>query len=102
MDKQRLQQIEEYTLGYFQRRQQSRILAKDLFDSTSEYANADLVRAIEDLEKKHRLLVRYTHEGNDYISLTPQGAIYVGLEPSDVENETPAVPHPPKSATKNS
>jgi hypothetical protein len=100
MDKQRLQQIEEYILGFFQRRQQNRVLAKDLFDSTTAYANADLVRAFEDLEKKHRLLVRYTHEGNDYISLTAQGAIYAGLEPSDVENEPPALPHPPKSATK--
>lgn len=101
MDKHRLQQIEEYILGFFQRRQQNRILAKDLFDSTDHYANADLVRALEDLEKKHRLLVRFTHEGNDYITLTPQGAIYVGLEPSDVENEPSAMPHPPRSATKN-
>jgi hypothetical protein len=101
MDKHRLQQIEQYILGFFQRRQHSRILAKDLFDSTIEYANADLVRALEDLEKKHRLLVRYTHEGNDFISLTPQGAIYVGLEPSDVEDEPMVQPHPPKSATKN-
>lgn len=101
MDKQRLQQIEEYILGFFQRRQQSRILAKELFDSTGEYANADMVRALEDLEKQHRLLVRYTHEGNDYISLTPQGAIYVGLEPSDLEREPSAMPHPPKSATKS-
>lgn len=101
MDKRRLQQIEEYILGFFQRRQQTRIVAKDLFDSTLEYANADLVRAMEDLEKKHRLLVRYTHEGNDYVSLTPDGAIFVGLEPSDIENEAAAVPHPPKSATKN-
>ncbi len=101
MDKHRLQQIEEYVLGFFQRRQQSRMLAKELFDSTIEYANADLVRAFEDLEKKHRLLVRYTHEGNDYISLTPQGAIYVGLEPSDLEHEPSAMPHPPKSAPKS-
>ena len=101
MDKRRLQQIEEYILGFFQRRQQTRILAKDLFDSTQEYANADLVRAFEDLEKKQRLLVRYTHEGNDYVSLTPDGAIFVGLEPSDIENEPSALPHPPKSATKS-
>ena len=100
MDKQRLQQIEEYILGFFQRREQSRILAKDLFDSTSEYANADLVRALEDLSKKHRLLLRYTHEGNDYVSLTPLGATYVGLEPADVEEEPAVLPHPPKSATK--
>jgi len=101
MDKQRLQQIEEYILGFFQRRQQTRILAKDVFDSSIEYANADLVRAIEDLSKKYRLLFRYTYEGNDYISLTAQGAIYVGLEPSDVENGPAVLPHPPKSATKN-
>jgi hypothetical protein len=101
MDKHRLQQIEEYILGFFQRRQQTRILARDLFDSTREYANADLVRAIEDLEKRHRLLVRYTHEGNDYVSLTPEGALYIGLEPSDIENGPPALPHPPKSATKS-
>ena len=101
MDKRRLQQIEEYILGFFQRRQQTRILAKELFDSTPEYANGDLVRAFEDLEKKHRLLVRYTQEGNDYVSLTPDGAVYVGLEPSDIENEPPALPHPPKSATKS-
>ena len=101
MDKQRLQQIEEYILGFFQRRQQTRILAKEVFDSSIEYANADLVRAIEDLSKKYRLLFRYTYEGNDYISLTAQGAIYVGLEPSDVENQPAVLPHPPKSATKN-
>jgi hypothetical protein len=101
MDKQRLQQIEEYILGFFQRRQQSRVLAKDVFDSSTEYANADLVRAIEDLSKKYRLLFRYTFEGNDYISLTAQGVIFVGLEPSDVEDEPSVPPHPPKSATKN-
>jgi hypothetical protein len=101
MDKQRLQQIEEYILGFFRRRELTRILAKDLFNSTVEYANADLVRALEDLEKKHRLLVRFTHEGNDYISLTPQGAMYVGLDPSDAENVPAAKPHPPKSATRS-
>ena len=101
MDKQRLQRIEEYILGYFQRRQQTRILAKDLFGSTPEYANADLVRAFEDLEKKHRLLVRHTQEGNDYLSLTPQGASYAGIDQTDIEREPPAMPHPPKSATRS-
>jgi hypothetical protein len=100
MDKQRLQRIEEYILGFFQRRQQNRILAKELFDSTVEYANADLVRALEDLEKKHRLLVRYTQDGNDYVSLTQQGAVDVGVGGSEVEIEPAAMPHPPKSATR--
>lgn len=101
MEQQRLQRIEQYILGFFQRRQQARILAKELFDSTAEYANADLVRALEDLEKAQRLLIRYTDEGNDYISLTPQGALEIGLDPIDVETDSSPMPHPPKSATSS-
>jgi RIO-like serine/threonine protein kinase len=98
MDKLRLRQIEEYVLGFFKAQRRTRILAKELFDSTSAYANADMVRALEDLEKHERLLVRHTTEGNDYVSLTPQGADHLGL--SEMEDEVPAIPHPPKSATK--
>ena len=100
MNRQRLEQIEQYVLGYFQARQQTRILAKELFDSTSEYANADIVRALEDLEKKERLLVRHTTEGNDYVSLTTQGTVRLGLGDVEMENDLTALPHPPKSATK--
>jgi len=100
MDRRRLKQIETYVLGYFQPRKQTRILAKELFDSTGEYANADIVRALEDLEKKERLLVRHTTEGNDYVSLTVQGASALGLQEGDVEDDVTALPHPPKSATK--
>lgn len=96
MNRLRLEQIEKYVLGYFQARQQTRILAKDLFDSTGEYANADMVRALEDLEKHERLLVRHTTEGNDYVSLTSQGTAHLGLG----EVDSTALPHPPKSATK--
>ena len=100
MEKRRLEQIERYIINFFQERRQSRILARELFDSTAAYANADIVRALEDLEKKERLLVRHTTEGNDYISLTAQGVARLGLEPVEVEGEMPALPHPPKSATK--
>jgi len=100
MDRRRLEQIEKYVLGFFQTRQQTRILAKDLFDSTSTFVNADLVRALEDLEKKQRLLVRHTTEGNDYISLTAEGKDLLDLNEMDVEADPPAMPHPPKSATK--
>jgi hypothetical protein len=99
MDRRRLEQIEKYVLGYFAARKHTRILAKELFDSTTEYANADIVRALEDLEKKERLLVRHTTEGNDYVSLTPLGADRLGLHEVDVE-DSPALPHPPKSATR--
>ena len=100
MEKQRLQQIERYVLSFLKEQQHTRILAKELFDSTSTYANADIVRALEDLEKKERLLVRHTSEGNDYISLTAQGIALLGLEQSNVVEEDVAMPHPPKSATK--
>ena len=100
MDRRRLEQIEKYVINFFQEQQQTRIPAKELFDSTTAYANADIVRALEDLEKKERLLVRHTTEGNDYISLTPQGVVLLGLEQASFENDPTALPHPPKSATK--
>lgn len=100
MDRRRLDQIERYVLGFFQEHKRTRILAQDLFDDTSEFANADLVRALEDLEKRQRLLVRHTSEGNDYISLTPQGAADLDLELLDLDQSS-AMPHPPNSATKN-
>ena len=101
MDRRRLEQIERYVLGFFQAQGRARILANELFDSTGEFANADLVRALEDLEKKQRLLVRHTTEGFDYISLTAQGAASAGLAQTDADPDEGAVmPHPPKSATK--
>jgi hypothetical protein len=100
MDKRRLEQIEKYVINFFQEQQQSRILARDLFDSTTAYANADIVRALEDLEKRERLLVRHTTEGNAYISLTALGVTLLGLTETDVESDAAAMPHPPKSATK--
>lgn len=100
MDRRRLEQIEKYVLGYLQARHQTRILARELFESTSEYATADIVRALEALEKHERLLVRHTTEGNDYISLTPQGISRLGLDDVEMEIDPTALPHPPKSATK--
>jgi len=100
MDRRRLEQIEKYVLAFFQTQGRSHILATELFHSTSEYANADLVRALEALEKQERLLVRYTKDGYDYISLTPQGAASVGIEHVDLDESSP-MPHPPKSATKS-
>jgi hypothetical protein len=100
MEKRRLEQIERCVIDFFQERAKSRLLARELFDSTAAYANADIVRALEDLEKKQRLLVRHTTEGNDYISLTAEGVARLGLEQVESNDELPALPHPPKSATK--
>lgn len=98
MDKRRLERIEQHIFALFRARGTYRLLAKEVFDSTAEFANADLVRALEDLEKKWRLLVRYTSEGNDWISLTPEGAARANAkQPEDAERPD-ALPHPPRSA----
>jgi len=100
MDTRRLQQIEKYVLDFFQAKHQTRILAKELFASGSTFTNGDIVRALEALEKQERLLVRHTSEGNDYVTLTAEGTDLLGLTQVD-HSDSPAVPHPPKSATKS-
>src|ERR687883_1450298 len=99
MEKRRLERIERYIFDLFRGRGTARLLAKEIFDSTDRFANADLVRAFEDLEKKWRLLVRYTKEGDDWVSLTPEGAAYAGMNQVKVDDQPEALPHPPKSAT---
>ena len=97
MNKERLARVEEYVLGHFRRRGGTRVLAREVFDASPGYANADIVRAFEDLEKRLRALVRHTEEGDDWVSLTPEGARLAGLPAPD--ERPPAPPHPPKSAT---
>lgn len=99
MEKRKLKRIEEYIFALFRDKGTSKLLARDVFDSTEEYANADLVRAFEDLEKKQRLLVRYTKDGNDWVSLTQKGASLAGLNQSEIREQPEALPHPPKSST---
>jgi hypothetical protein len=98
MNKDLLALVEEYVLGFFRRRGETRVLAREIFDSSAEIANADLVRAFEDLEKRRRALVRHTEEGDDWVTLTPEGARLAGLPAPD--EPSPAMPHPPKSSTK--
>ena len=98
MNKALLALVEDYVLGFFRRRGETRLLAREIFDSSSDIANADLVRAFEDLEKRQRALVRHTEEGDDWVSLTPEGARLAGLPVP--EELPPAMPHPPKSSTK--
>jgi hypothetical protein len=98
MDKHRLARVEEYVLGFFRRAGRARALAREIFEGSSVYANADIVRALEDLEKGQRLLVRHTEEGDDWVSLTHEGARVAGL-PERLGDEPAAPPHPPKSST---
>ena len=99
MERLKLERIEEYILALFRMRATARLLAKEVFDSTQEYANADLVRALEDLEKKKRLLVRYTDDGSDWIQLMPEGAKNAGIIASEIVERPPVWPHPPRSST---
>ena len=99
MEKERLERIERYIFALFRDRGTVKLLAKEIFQSTNEFANADLVRAFEDLEKKWRFLVRYTDEGHDWVSLTPEGAAYAEVNVIEATDQPPALPHPPKSAT---
>ncbi len=97
MEKHRLEKIEQTIFSFFASRNHSKVLTKEIFDNLTEFANADLVRAFEDLEKSRRLLVRYTDEGHDWILLTPEGAEFAGVGPPGKSAQ--AIPHPPKSRT---
>lgn len=96
MNKALLARVEEYVLGLFRQRGVTRLLVREVFDSSPGYANADIVRAFEDLEKRLRTLIRHTEEGDDWVTLTPEGARLAGLPAP--EEPPPAMPHPPKSA----
>ena len=100
MDKHRLEKVEQHIFALFQSRGTTNLLAREIFESTDEFANADLVRAFEDLEKRWRLVVRHTTEGNDWLSLTPEGAAHVGLRQSAADDQAERLPHPPKSAPR--
>jgi hypothetical protein len=50
-----------------------RVETRSLFDD-HVYNNADLVRSFEYLEQQHRLLVRNTENGRDWLELTEHGA----------------------------
>lgn len=76
--KRRLAGVERAVLDRFVRHRAVRLETRRLFDEL-EYANADVVRAIEDLEKQGGFVVRRTEEGSDWLYLTEEGVREVGL-----------------------
>jgi hypothetical protein len=72
----RLADLERAVMGCFASRRASRLLTREVFDALPN-ANADVVRAIEDLEKQGGLLVRATQDGNDWIILTEAGRAHL-------------------------
>ena len=99
MDKRKLAIIEQSIFDLFRAGGTNKMLASEVFALEIDYANADLVRAFEDMEKRGRLLIRYTEEGDDWIHLTPEGTKRAGLSDIGSQEQPHAMPHPPKSST---
>ena len=92
----RLAELERTVLDCFTRLQSTRLLTQRVFDEIP-HAHADVVRALEDLEKQGGLLVRRTEAGNDWLMLTAEGARATGLSElvrgtTVVEREPPRTP----------
>ncbi|MFL6245835.1 MAG: hypothetical protein ACJ74H_07410 [Thermoanaerobaculia bacterium] len=74
----RLANVEREVLSTFHRFGATRLLTRTVLDSLP-HAHADVVRALEDLEKQGGFLSRRTEEGNDWVFLTPVGMRAAGL-----------------------
>ncbi|HEU4522325.1 MAG TPA: hypothetical protein VFT12_10000 [Thermoanaerobaculia bacterium] len=61
--------IQQEILSLFRKVGEHRLLTRDIF-AALPYGHADIVRAIDDLEKTQRTVVRRTEEGNDWLFLT--------------------------------
>ena len=75
-EKRKLQSIESYILDLFDRSGQDRMPANEILKNTHYYDREDLLKAVDDLERKKRLLVRYRYNNDDWVQLTPEGARY--------------------------
>jgi hypothetical protein len=92
----RLSSLEGSILEVFRRHRIPQLSTKLLLDELP-HAHADTVRALEDLEKQRRLLVRRTEAGSDWLILTEEGLVAAGL--SEVPDEHDVVEiEPPKTA----
>lgn len=74
----RLVALERAVIAAFTRHQVTRLLTRTVMDELS-HAHADVVRALEDLEKQGGLLIRRTEEGNDFLFLTRRGVEVAGV-----------------------
>ena len=77
----RLAEVERAILAFFRRFGATRLLTRTVLNGLP-HAHADVVRALEDLEKQGGFLIRRTEEGNDWIFLTPLGVRAAGLPES--------------------
>lgn len=75
----RLVNLERDILAFFAMRRAKKLPTRELFDALP-HAHADVIRALEEMEKTRRLVVRQTEEGNDWLFLTDGGAEAVAAE----------------------
>jgi hypothetical protein len=75
-----LRAVERDVLELFASRRVVRIPTQEFF-RLGPHANADFVRAFEDLEKRWRYIARRTVSGTDILELTAHGAEVLGLPP---------------------
>ena len=80
--------IERDVLAMFRAARTTRLRTQSVFQR-GPHANADFVRAFEDLEKQQRYLVRHTVDGVDWLELTMDGAHAAGI-PAVIDSEEPA------------
>jgi hypothetical protein len=79
--------LEREILAIFHRHGATRLLTRAVLDGLP-HAHADVVRALEDLEKQGGFLSRRTEEGNDWLFLTPLGVRAAGLPDAGVEDRS--------------
>jgi hypothetical protein len=60
--------IESAVLDIFSQRRAQQLLTREVFD-TLPHSHADIVRALEHLEREERRIARRTEEGNDWLYL---------------------------------
>jgi hypothetical protein len=73
-----LSEIERAVLASFGRRHRTRLQTQSIMEDLPD-AHADVVRALEDLEKQGGLLVRQTEAGTDWVLLTENGVEAAGV-----------------------
>ena len=74
----RLRVLEQDILRVFTRHDTPQLTTENVL-AALPHAHADVIRALEDLEKEKHLLVRRTEWGNDWLLLTTEGLRATGL-----------------------
>ena len=74
----RLNELEQRVLTLFRHAGTTRLSTQGVFNILPN-AHADVVRAVEHLEKERRFLIRRTEGGNDWLILTQDGVRAAGI-----------------------